>query len=190
MRPLPVVPPTWLVDLVNEYGTQPRAVAGESDQPYPDLHEGRPHEAGPLPQADLTGVADLLWPVFAAATDDERAARLTQLLSDAQLTPTVTAGCAVTLLAAVDDGGWRLLNTCDFVYFIEVNVIYTGRARRYCSAICLNRSRVRAYRARQQQKATHWTNEPPTHGAMDASRTSDASPRATANRRGGPSPVS
>lgn len=173
MRPVPVVPTSWLVDLVNEYGTRPRAAANESSNPYPELKEGQPAAASELSQLQLTGLADRLWPVLAAGTTEDKARQLDELLREAQLTPSIcaddghlrwltahtepwsalAAGCAVTLVDAVGDGGWRRLGCCEADDCVDAHIDRPGRPRRYCSSTCLNRSRVRAYRARQRRQA-------------------------------------
>lgn len=167
---VPEVPPSWVVSLVNGYGTQPRLVSGEQDRPREELEDlaGLPEAVG-LARPDLVRIADGLWPVFAAPTPTEGADALRRLLDGSELAPTVddearswwvtartgtaglvTAGCAVTLLAIVSRGGWSRLGTCDGADCADVYLGTSGRSRRYCSPTCLNRARVRAYRARQR----------------------------------------
>jgi len=169
---VPIVPEVtvvWLVDLVNEYGSEPRAVAGEQAAPYPKL----PDTVGArLARRDLVRIADELWPVFAPAKLERRAAALNGLLAAASLTPSVdaaaclcwatphtepaarlAAGCAATLVTAVGDHGWDRLGTCACGDCVDVYVDdQRRRARRYCSTTCLNRARVRAHRARHQAR--------------------------------------
>lgn len=167
---VPEVPASWLVALVNGYGTRPRVVSGEQDRPREDLEAlaGLPAVVR-LARPDLVRIADGLWPVFAAPTPKEGADTLRRLLDGSRLAPTVdadgrswwvtsragtaelvTAGCAVTLLAIVSTGGWSRLGTCDGADCADVYLDTSGRSRRYCSPTCLNRARVRAYRARQR----------------------------------------
>jgi|HubBroStandDraft_1064217.scaffolds.fasta_scaffold296635_2 predicted RNA-binding Zn ribbon-like protein len=171
----PAVPVHWLVEVVNEYGHRPRAEAGESAHPYPALTQGRPPQAARLTEAELTALADRLWPVFGAPDPAARVTALNSLLSAAKLTPEIdghgdqawrtshteaaqiiAAGCAVTLLDSVSRNGWHRLGICDGADCVDVYLDEHGRApRRYCSAGCLNRARIRAYRSR------HATSKPP-----------------------------
>jgi predicted RNA-binding Zn ribbon-like protein len=175
MVAVPAVPVHWLVEVVNEYGCRPRAEAGESGHPYPVLTQGRPLRAARLTEAELTALADRLWPVFGAPGPAARVAALNSLLSAAKLTPEiddladqawrtlhtqsaqiVAAGCAVALLDSVSRNGWHRLGICDATDCVDVYLDEHGRApRRYCSATCLNRARVRAYRSR------HAASKPP-----------------------------
>jgi hypothetical protein len=167
MQRLPAVRLDWLVDLVNEYGTQPRAVAGEAGQPFPTLIDAPPPAAG-LGSEELTALADRCWPVFAEPAPALRAALLNDELTAARLSPVATtggdllwltghssslyvlaAGCASALLAAVTRFGWDRLGICACADCVDVFIDQRGRTRRlYCSPTCLNRARVRAYRAR------------------------------------------
>jgi len=85
----PAVPVHWLVEVVNEYGHRPRAEAGESAHPYPALTQGRPPQAARLTEAELTALADRLWPVFGAPDPAARVTALNSLLSAAKLTPEI-----------------------------------------------------------------------------------------------------
>lgn len=165
MQRLPAVRLEWLVDLVNEYGTQPRAVAGEAGQPFPDLVDAPPPGLG---SEELAALADRYWRVFAETAPALRADLLTDELAAARLSPVVTAGgdlqwltghdsspevlaagCAGALLAAVTRFGWDRLGICAGADCVDVYIDQRGRTRRlYCSPICLNRARVRAHRAR------------------------------------------
>jgi CGNR zinc finger len=168
---MPVVPevtPAWVVDLVNEYGHRPREAAGESGDPYPPLADGAPSTAGRMRRSELVELADRLWPVFDQHEQAARVEALNSLLTAAELTPGVdaagavtwtsrhragaaltAAGCAVALLTEVTRGGWAQLGVCDGADCVDVHVHGRGRRRRYCSTACLNRARVRAYRARR-----------------------------------------
>ncbi|TDQ58377.1 CGNR zinc finger protein [Actinomycetospora succinea] len=170
MTAVPHVPTSWLVELVNGYGSRPRAAAARTDEPYPDL--------GPLvdlPGATTLGerglvdLADRLWLLFASTDPSERATVMNDLLVRSRLTPyldheartcwstsvtapdeLLAAGCATTLMEVLAHGGWRRLGTCEGEDCQDAHLDLPGRSRRYCSTTCLNRARVRAYRARRR----------------------------------------
>jgi hypothetical protein len=166
--PVPEVPLGWLIEIINEYGTRPRSVAGESDDPYPDPSHARPPSIPQLSVKELIGLADQLWPIFGADTLTERTAALDALLTTARLTPSITdeaqlqwrtnhtaaaklvaAGSATALLTVVHSDGWHRLGVCAGTDCVDVHLDRYRRPRRYCSTTCLNRARIRAYRARQ-----------------------------------------
>lgn len=170
----PVLLP-WLVRLVNEYAPQARAAAGEGRNPYPDvMTDPQAPRISRVAQKDLISIAQGLWLLFAAATDAERAALLNDLLEDAELSPNVNergelrwttrhtssgplllAGCAAALLAATQEHGWDRLGICAGDDCVDVYLDEAGRGtRRYCSATCLNRARVRAYRSRHRARSS------------------------------------
>ena len=169
-----VIPPVllpWLVRLVNQYAPQPREAAGEERDPYPDVMTD-PQAPGisRITQQDLMSIAQRLWLLFAAVSEAERAALFNDILNDAELSPMVNergelrwmtrrtnsgpllmAGCAAALLAATQEHNWRRLGICAGDDCLDVYLDEAGRGtRRYCSATCLNRARVRAYRSRQR----------------------------------------
>lgn len=166
---VPEVPADWLVDVVNQYGAEPRDATGESRGPYPDSSRGRPPSIPQLSVRQLVRLADQVWPVF-SAEPDERTAALNGLLATSRLTPSldrqgrvlwwtshhspakqVMAGAVVALLAVVQSSGWHRLGVCAGNDCADVHIDQRHRPRRYCSTTCLNRARVRAYRARQRQ---------------------------------------
>ena len=175
MNVIPAVQLPWLVRLVNAYAPAPREAAGEDHDPYPDVMTDppAPHIPG-VAQQDLISVAHRLWLVFAAVSAAKRTAAFNEILDDAQLSPKVNergelfwmtsrtdseplllAGCAATLLAATQEHSWRRVGTCAGDDCVDVYVDQDGRgARRYCSATCLNRARVRAYRSRQRARSS------------------------------------
>lgn len=163
-----VVALSWLMQLVNGYGSQPRIVAGEDRDPYPTLPNG-PGEVDvtTVPRSVLISLADRLWSVFAACDHAERAARLNELLEEAGLAPRIDehgapswvtsrgdpllAGCTAAVLEAVRELGWGRLGSCAGDACVDVYLAPSARGqRRYCSSTCLNRARVRAYRSRQR----------------------------------------
>ncbi|QBR89494.1 CGNR zinc finger domain-containing protein [Microbacterium wangchenii] len=170
--PLPL-----LIRIVNEYGDAPRSAAGESASPYPPADAlGQEdtafwaHRAAPQEKV-LVETANLLHPVFAAASGGECADRLNTVIAEAGLTPAMTARewdvreqwrtCRPgrTLLAAAtlallhhlrSDPDVSRLGTCLGDACVDVFVDSSpGRRRQYCSLTCQNRARTRAYRARR-----------------------------------------
>ena len=162
------MPIPWVLQLVNSFASDPRAAAGEEHTPYPPPPE--PARSAGLTVPDLVGLADRIWPVFGAATDHDRAAALNALLDGATLAPRIhpdgsvgwtgpavgpaaalPARCALALFDAVREHGWSRLGVCAGEDCVDVHLAASARGgRRYCSATCLNRARVRAYRARQR----------------------------------------
>jgi predicted RNA-binding Zn ribbon-like protein len=150
-----VVEPLDLVALVNDWGTQPRAVG---------------HREAPGADAGKTAVADRVHAVFAEADPAERAAAVTAMLAETEVRPEM----------AVAEGGlvavWRVPRAADAQLAsaalalrdhlaehpdrlgvcadrqcadVYVDVSPAGR-RRFCSLTCQNRARVAAFRARRQ----------------------------------------
>jgi predicted RNA-binding Zn ribbon-like protein len=67
----------------------------------------------------------------------------------------VQSACAVSLAEMVTRQGWNRIGTCAGRDCVDVFIDDRGRtARRYCSPSCLNRAKVRAYRAREAQART------------------------------------
>ena len=110
--------PDVLVWLVNEWGSVPRAAAGEEQAPYPDTELLAALLAGSgvrsCPPAALTGpalrqVADQLHRVFAAADLGDRVALVAGLLAQTGVTP------ALELTDAGDRPGatWRVPSARD-----------------------------------------------------------------------------
>lgn len=168
--PIPV-----LVQVVNQWGDAPRAAAGESADPYPEIGQLRaehPEIWAHLPQPDppvLVEVANRIHPVFAAGSGEECARRLNRLVAEAGLAPLLaadawtvrevwrTAAPGRELLAAAvlsllehlrHEPDASRLSTCHGEACVDVYVDQSpaGR-RRYCSLTCQNRARTRAYRA-------------------------------------------
>lgn len=169
------MPAASLVTLVNEWGTRPRAVAGEQDQPYPpvgglDLGVPRAVADGAGDRA-LTHLADRLYGVFAATDDAERAELLTGLLRTSGVRPVagladgragagwavgsaryaIAAAAALALREHLARHGGARLGTCAGRDCVDVYVDASPtHDRRYCSVTCQNRARVAAYRARRR----------------------------------------
>lgn len=164
--------PAALTELVNEWGTVPRDIAGEADQPFPADH---PADLGvPDDQVDeqaLRGAADLLHPVFATADPAERVARVAGMLADTAVRPAIleaaggvraawtvdepvhalVAAAALTLRDHLDRYGGDRLGVCTGRACADVFVDASPtHDRRYCSVTCQNRARVAAYRQRRR----------------------------------------
>jgi predicted RNA-binding Zn ribbon-like protein len=164
--------PAALVELVNEWGTVPRDVAGEADRPFP----ARP-PAGLGVSDEYAGeralrrAADLLHPVFASTDPAERVALVVALLTDTGVCPTVLDGAdgvraawtvgtpAHALIAAgalllrdhLDRYGGDRLGVCTGRACADVFVDASPtHDRRFCSVTCQNRARVAAYRHRHR----------------------------------------
>jgi predicted RNA-binding Zn ribbon-like protein len=163
-----------LVDLVNEWGTRPRAVAGESGAGYPDpmwLDLAIPSSyARRLSDRALARLADRLHPVFAASGMRERARLVTELLASSGVRPVsvaadgetaraawavdtakhaATAAAALALRDHLDRLGVCTGRNCADV-FVDTSPTHD---RRFCSVTCQNRARVAAFRRRARTAA-------------------------------------
>lgn len=171
--------PDFVVDVVNEWGTIARGVAGETDRPFPSFarlateHGLKAADLGvPLTDQDLVHVADALYPVFAASSDAETVERLNALLARTSPSPrlartrghlveawtarrgtdSLLAGCALALrhhLVTSRDG--RRMGVCSGAECADVFVDAspTGQ-KRFCDVQCQNRARVAAFRRRHK----------------------------------------
>jgi predicted RNA-binding Zn ribbon-like protein len=173
VRPMPVAA---LVDLVNGWGSVPRVEAGEQDLPLPSRAELVARLSLPArgrstaTDAELRRVADLTYPVFAAADDAERAEALNALLGRAGVRPaldasgarlragwlveaqgeTLLAAAATALLEQLSTHGPDRLGTCEGRRCADVFVDSSPAGhRRFCSLTCQNRARVAAFRRRR-----------------------------------------
>jgi hypothetical protein len=169
MELVKAAPASWVVRMVNEYGSEPRWAARESGRPYPNL-EPFPFAYKPHRQ-DLIRIADELWPIFSEAEHDRKAALVNDLLSGVSLEPRIDlsgslawqtrdsgtldslyASVLLTILQSTQILGWDRLGTCNAKDCVDVYLDDTGRApRKYCSTTCLNRTRIRAFRARNHR---------------------------------------
>ncbi|MFC0531964.1 CGNR zinc finger domain-containing protein [Phytohabitans kaempferiae] len=172
VRPLPI---SLLVYLVNEWADAPREEAGESRSPYPDVETLRAESPefwsrfGPIDTPLLRRVANLLHPVFEAASGDECSARLNALVAEAGMAPSLAsegwsvhevwhtdrpdrALLAAATLTLIDqlrhEPDASRLSTCEGDACVDVYVDQSPAGRRqYCSLTCQSRHRTRAYRA-------------------------------------------
>ena len=168
-QPMPVA---MLVDLVNGWGTVPRAMADARDRPpiawLVDRHGVAAEVASELGDQGLDRIADLLYPVFAATAAAERAALVTDLLTRCKVRPAlgsaggrvesrwlverdaVLAAAALTLRAQLVEHDPERLGTCADTQCGDAYVDTSpGGHRRFCSVRCQNRSRVSAFRRRR-----------------------------------------
>jgi predicted RNA-binding Zn ribbon-like protein len=168
VHPLPL--PT-LVDLVNGWGSVPRAKAADRDRPpIAAWLERHGVAAAGVTDAALERVADELYPVFAAGGAAERASLVTDLMTRTRLQPALgvvdgrirptwfvrrepdalLAAAAVTLHAQLVEHDPERLGTCGAAgcgdAFADAS---PGAHRRYCSVTCQTRERVAAFRRRR-----------------------------------------
>lgn len=178
----------FVVDVVNQWGSAPRQAAGEQDQQYPDLVAlAAAHQVGDGPAAtrlddgpaatrltdqDLTRVADALYPVFTAPTDDAVVAEVNDLLARGAPAPRLgrddgplfeewaapasqqfLVACVLTLFQLlIQWGDGRRLGVCAGMRCADAYVdLSSARHKRYCSLTCQNRNRVAAFRATRRQ---------------------------------------
>lgn len=171
-----------LVWLVNEWGSVPRAAAGEDHSPSPDtaLLAGLLAGSGlrSYPRDLLTShvvqqTADRLHPVFAAPGLAERTDLVTNLLTETKVTPVLElAGDHPAATWRVDDTGHALLAAAALTLRRQLADhdpdrvgVCSGRRcadafidaspagqRRFCSVTCQNRARIAAWRQRRNAK--------------------------------------
>lgn len=151
-----------LIELINGWGTEPRARAA-----------GRPYPAATgfsAPAAVLVEIADRLYPVFAAGAARERARLVTEALAQCDLRPALQAddrrvrpawlvprkrdgllaAAAIALYEQLAEHDPERLGICASTSCGDVYVDASpGAHRRYCSVTCQNRERVAAFRRRQ-----------------------------------------
>ncbi len=169
MTPVAPVDAQWLVVFVNAYSPQARAAAGEDAVRPEDADRDQPALASRATTAEKAQLAERLWPVFTGPALDSRVAALDALIAASRLEPHIDAGghltwtstlggtldqltasSAVCLIEAIGTHGWGRLGACDGRDCVDVYLDRAGRApRRYCSATCQNRAKVRAFRSRQ-----------------------------------------
>ncbi len=170
--------PDVLVWLVNEWGSVPRAAAGEEAAPYPDsgllaaLLAGsgiRSCPPGLLTSQALVQVADRLHRVFAAADPGERVGLVTGLLAETGVRPgldladgrasetwlvddarqALPAAAALTLRHQLAAYDPGRVGTCSGRRCADAYIDASpGGRRRFCSVTCQNRTRVAAWRQR------------------------------------------
>ena len=176
--------PDVLVWLVNEWGSAPRAAAGEDQAPYPDagllagLLAGSGVRACPpelLTTQALRRTADRLHSVFAADPGD-RVSLVNDLLTETAIRPALelndgqpaetwlvpdageglAAAAALTLRHHLAAADPSRLGTCEGRRCADAYIDTSPAARRrFCSVTCQNRARVAAWR--RQRRSQHDT---------------------------------
>ncbi len=178
MLQIQAMPVPMLVDLVNGWGTVPRAEGGGRERP-PVARLAEEHAvpdvlAPLLCDATLERVADALHPVFAAHAPDERARLVTALLTASGVLPAlagagdrvvptwlvrreedaVLAAAGVALRDQLAEHDPERLGTCAAGGCADVFVDASpGAHRRFCSVTCQGRERVAAFRRRRAARA-------------------------------------
>jgi predicted RNA-binding Zn ribbon-like protein len=171
--------PDVLVWLVNEWGSVPRAAAGEDEAPYPDtgllaaLLAGSGVRSCPsdlLTTRALSQVADRLHRVFAASDLAERAGLVTGLLAETGVRPVLELADGLPgAIWLVDDARQALpgaaaltlrhqlaghdparVGVCSGRRCADAYIDASpGGQRRFCSVTCQNRARITAWRQRR-----------------------------------------
>ena len=171
--------PDVLVWLVNEWGSVPRAAAGEDRAPYPDtgllaaLLAGSGVRSYPpelLTAPAVSQVAGRLHRVFAAAGPGERAGLVNGLLAETGVRPTLDlagdhpgeawlvddvrqalpAAAALTLRHQLAGHDPARVGVCSGRRCADAYIDTSpGGQRRFCSVTCQNRARVAAWRQRR-----------------------------------------
>lgn len=167
-RSVPVhdVPMAVVIDLVNEFGDEPRRAAGEADDPYPQPELPADLRA---PTASLVRTANLLHPLFGDPTTAPGTLNtLAQELGlvhrfDPQVrlrwhrpasTDPLRAAAAAAVIAFVADHGVHRLGICGADACVDAYTdVSQGANRRYCSSRCRTRDRVARWRRGQTFRA-------------------------------------
>ena len=172
--------PDVLVWLVNEWGSAPRAAAGEDQAPYPDAGllaallagSGVPEcPPGLLTTRALGHTADRLHPVFAAPDPGDRLGLVNGLLTETGVRPTLkladgrptetwlvedrpqalVAAAALTLRHQLSAAHPDRMGVCSGHRCADAYIDTSPAARRrFCSVTCQNRARVAAWRRQRR----------------------------------------
>jgi predicted RNA-binding Zn ribbon-like protein len=163
-----------VLDLVNHYAPRPRVAAQDESKGYRDLGAVLGEVAAGLPPTTedvLHGAAEDAYQVFLDAhTGRDVAPALNALLAAARPTPRLgadgavswevgddgdplRAAMAITLLDWVHSRGADRLGLCEGIRCADAFADSSAAGqRKYCSAGCLNRHKVAAYRRRAAAK--------------------------------------
>jgi CGNR zinc finger protein len=175
--------PDVLVWLINEWGSVPRAAAGEDQAPYPDagllaalLAGSGVRECPPelLTSQALSRTADRLHPVFAAADPGEQLGLVNTLLTETGVRPALeladgrpsetwlaedpgqalVAAAALALRHQLAVGDPDRVGVCSGHRCADAYIDASpGKRRRFCSVTCQNRARVAAWRRQRRGEA-------------------------------------
>jgi predicted RNA-binding Zn ribbon-like protein len=173
--------PDVLVWLVNEWGSVPRAAAGEDEAPYPDtgllaaLLAGSGVRSCPpdlLTTQALSQVADRLHRIFAASDLAERVGLVTGLLAETGVRPALEladgppgaiwlvddarqalpGAAALTLRHQLAGHDPARVGICSGRRCADAYIDASpGGQRRFCSVTCQNRARITAWRQRRSE---------------------------------------
>jgi CGNR zinc finger len=168
------MPLTSLVQLVNGWGSIPRAEAGEQDLLFPDVADvtdglGLRPARSRVRDRELVDVADRLHPVFASPDPAKRVRLVADLLGQTGVRPVlaveneevrsmwavarradaVLAAASVALRSFLAWHDATRLGVCSGLRCADVYVDASPTGlRRFCSLTCQNRARVAAFRRR------------------------------------------
>lgn len=170
------------IALINEFGTDPRAAAGHSDDPLPDLsafleaHGFDADEASADDRFDAQRLADKLHAVFVADDPTRAVSTLNEVLVASAALPQISGHddedwhmhyypsgaapldrlavtAAMGLAAVLCTAGIRRLGHCSAPDCRDVYVDTSrNNRRRFCSDGCANLTHVAAFRARQRSE--------------------------------------
>ncbi len=168
------MPVPMLVDLVNGWGTVPRARGGDRERPpvpaFRDRHAVPDPLAALLRDPALERAADRLYPVFAAGDPADRSRLVTDLLRTCGIHPALAAtdgaiaprwlvardrdgllaAGALALHGQLVEHGHERVGTCASPSCGDVYVDTSPAGhRRFCSVTCQGRERVAAFRRRR-----------------------------------------
>lgn len=168
------MPVPMLVDVVNGWGTVPRARADDRERAaiadLLDRHAVPPELAASCTDRVLERIADELYAVFAASGGRERARLVNALLTKSGVRPALAcagsrirptwlvprerdallAAAAVALRHRLAEHDAERLGTCASIRCGDVFVdVSPGAHRRFCSVTCQNRERVAAFGRRK-----------------------------------------
>ena len=177
----------WLVPFINAYSPQAQTAAGTDAVPPERADQAQPQLATLVTGVDKKGLAGALWCVFGVPTLGDRVDALDSMVAASRLDPHVdidgdlqwttrhhgsadllSASCTVCLVDAITTYGWSRLGICAGCDCVDVYLDRANRApRRYCSATCLNRAKVRAFRSRRaKSQAIAQASADPRHDVV------------------------
>lgn len=167
-----------MVDVINEWASVPREIAGEQQTPYPSFRDlARKHgfhfDSDTLSDESVVQTADRLYPLFDTPDTALLVDRVNHVLDLSAVRPSLArsgdeimegwitdapelllAACALSIhhhLLAWGDG--HRLGRCEGARCADVYVDSSSAGRRrFCSTTCQNRNRIAAFRARRRSR--------------------------------------